>query len=180
MTDYCVKKAKELHSIINATGGPFKDMSHEAVIYSQSLGDGIDEYLACLLSMIIQPDEKYYSKKSIDQLAKAKLTLKKFFESDEYTKPVVDNSVVPLEDGSKTTYYPIPYLIENPKEMPFPIDVIPNNMGIGLGNVEDISVMKRPDGQLKKVSINFTPANKPDLREQCNVAQDKEIVCKSI
>lgn len=40
---------------------------------------------------------------------------------------------------------------------PLPTDVIPNNMGINLCNVESISWEKLPDGQLVSLSIQFLP-----------------------
>lgn len=40
---------------------------------------------------------------------------------------------------------------------PFPIEVIPNNMGINLCAVGSIWWEEMPDGQLVRVTINFIP-----------------------
>ena len=48
-------------------------------------------------------------------------------------------------------------LIED-KSSPLPLEVIPNLMGINLVAVESISWEKQDDGQLKNLTINFTPA----------------------
>lgn len=42
---------------------------------------------------------------------------------------------------------------------PFPVDVIPNRMGINLVSVGGISWGKQPDGQLRDVTIHFIPAD---------------------
>jgi len=49
-------------------------------------------------------------------------------------------------------------LIEN-NSSPLPLEVIPNHMGINLVSVESISWEKQEDGQLKNLTINFTPAS---------------------
>ena len=49
-------------------------------------------------------------------------------------------------------------LIEN-NSSPLPLEVIPNHMGINLVSVESISWERQEDGQLKNLTINFTPAS---------------------
>ena len=41
---------------------------------------------------------------------------------------------------------------------PFPLEVIPNNMGINLCSVDSISTVRKDDGQLISLTINFIPA----------------------
>lgn len=57
-----------------------------------------------------------------------------------------------MERETKT----IQELIEN-NSSPLPLEVIPNYMGINLVSVESISWEKQEDGQLKNLTINFTP-----------------------
>ena len=49
-------------------------------------------------------------------------------------------------------------LIEN-NSSPLPLEVIPNHMGINLVSVESISWERQEDGQLKNLTINFTPVS---------------------
>lgn len=42
---------------------------------------------------------------------------------------------------------------------PLPIGVIPNQMGINLCSVDSIEWIKRDDGQLVSLTINFIPKN---------------------
>jgi len=49
------------------------------------------------------------------------------------------------------------------EECPLPLDVIPNEMGINLSNVEKVKWDEQEDGQLKKVEIDFNPGD--DLEE---------------
>lgn len=49
-------------------------------------------------------------------------------------------------------------IIENDEYCPFPLTVIPNNMGINLCSVEAVSWQKQEDGQLVNISIYFNPA----------------------
>lgn len=63
-------------------------------------------------------------------------------------------------DEMYSEYRTIMQIIENESECPFPIDVIPNEMGINLCSVKGISWIKQPDGQLVNVMIHFKPANK--------------------
>ena len=48
--------------------------------------------------------------------------------------------------------------IVNGVDCPFPIDIIPNNMGINLCSVDSIAWQKQDDGQLVNITINFKPA----------------------
>lgn len=50
-------------------------------------------------------------------------------------------------------------LMEGKAECPFPIDVIPNKMGINLCNVAAFSWQQQEDGQLVNFSIHFSPNN---------------------
>jgi len=56
----------------------------------------------------------------------------------------------------KTTFKKIDELIESGK-CPFPLEVIPNNMGINLCSVDAISWQKQEDGQLTNLTIHFIP-----------------------
>jgi len=49
-------------------------------------------------------------------------------------------------------------IIKNDEYCPFPLEIIPNNMGINLCSVKTVSWQKQDDGQLVNVSINFDPA----------------------
>lgn len=49
------------------------------------------------------------------------------------------------------------------EECPLPLEVIPNNMGINLSNVEKVAWEEQEDGQLKKIEIDFNPGD--DLEE---------------
>lgn len=40
---------------------------------------------------------------------------------------------------------------------PIPLSVIPNYMGIGLGNVKSVTWVKQDDGQLVSLTLNFIP-----------------------
>lgn len=52
-------------------------------------------------------------------------------------------------------------LIDKEEDFPFPLKVIPNNMGINLCNVDSIAWQKQEDGQLINLTIYFKPENKP-------------------
>lgn len=56
----------------------------------------------------------------------------------------------------KTITKTIEELIET-KESPLPLEVIPNNMGINLCNVDSITWTRMDDGQLVNLCINFCP-----------------------
>ena len=49
------------------------------------------------------------------------------------------------------------------EECPLPLEVIPNEMGINLSNVEKVKWEEQEDGQLKKIEIDFNPGD--DLEE---------------
>lgn len=49
--------------------------------------------------------------------------------------------------------------IINGEKCPFPIETIPNNMGINLCSVKSVSWTEQDDGQLVNLSINFLPDN---------------------
>lgn len=46
----------------------------------------------------------------------------------------------------------------NAEDCPLPLSVIPNHMGINLSEVQSIVWVKREDGQITKLTINFAPA----------------------
>lgn len=50
-------------------------------------------------------------------------------------------------------------IIDKEVECPFPITVIPNNMGINLVSVESIDWEEQEGGQLVRLTINFIPEN---------------------
>lgn len=54
-------------------------------------------------------------------------------------------------------------LIDNKEETPLPLAVIPNYMGINLCAVDSLTWTKQPDGQLVNLTINFIPAEKPNV-----------------
>ncbi len=45
----------------------------------------------------------------------------------------------------------------NTVECPFPLSVIPNNMGINLCSVDNVEWVEQEDGQLVSITINFNP-----------------------
>jgi hypothetical protein len=47
--------------------------------------------------------------------------------------------------------------IVNDLDCPFPLSVIPNNMGINLSSVHSVTWTKQDDGQLVYLTINFKP-----------------------
>lgn len=51
-------------------------------------------------------------------------------------------------------------VINGRKDSPFPIEVIPSQMGINLNSVDSIEVFRQADGQLLNMTINFIPAKK--------------------
>jgi hypothetical protein len=57
-----------------------------------------------------------------------------------------------------TTVYKTIEEIINGEKCPFPIDTLPNNMGINLCSVEGIAWQKQDDGQLTNITIYFIPA----------------------
>lgn len=56
------------------------------------------------------------------------------------------------------------------EECPLPLEVIPNEMGINLSNVEKVKWEEQEDGQLKKVEIEFNPAEELD---ESNLEEDQ-------
>lgn len=48
-------------------------------------------------------------------------------------------------------------ILDNGKDCPLPLEVIPNNMGINLCSVDSISWQKQDDGQLTNLTIYFKP-----------------------
>ena len=65
----------------------------------------------------------------------------------------------------KTTTKTVTELIEN-KESPLPLEVIPNNMGIGLCSVDALTWTRQDDGQLVSLTIHFVPAPNVTARRQ--------------
>lgn len=59
----------------------------------------------------------------------------------------------------ETTFKKINELTDDKEHCPFPLEVIPNQMGINLCSVEAISWQKQDDGQLLNLTIYFLPAN---------------------
>jgi hypothetical protein len=55
------------------------------------------------------------------------------------------------------TFMPMDDILARPEECPFPVDVIPNRMGINLCAVSGVTWEKLPDGQLVTVTIHFVP-----------------------
>jgi hypothetical protein len=58
-------------------------------------------------------------------------------------------------------YYPIAEGTLN-KDFPIPLNVISNQMGINLCSVEGMEEVKRKDGQLISVRVDFNPVKKED------------------
>lgn len=56
------------------------------------------------------------------------------------------------------TFYLTTEQIIKGAECPFPLSVIPNNMGINLVSVKGIYWEKREDGQLTNLTIDFIPS----------------------
>lgn len=55
-------------------------------------------------------------------------------------------------------YEKVSDIIEDKDICPFPLEVIPNKMGINLCSVDAISWQKQADGQLVNLTIHFIPA----------------------
>ncbi len=53
-------------------------------------------------------------------------------------------------------------IIKDPEACPFPIVVIPNEMGINLCSVDSISWQIRKDTQLVSITVYFKPADDSD------------------
>ena len=49
-------------------------------------------------------------------------------------------------------------IIDNKKESPLPLEVIPNKMGINLCSVDSLEWTKQEDGQIIDLKINFIPS----------------------
>ena len=60
----------------------------------------------------------------------------------------------------KTVFKKINDLIEDNAGCPFPLEVIPNKMGINLASVNSIIWTEHNDGQLISLTINFVPTFK--------------------
>lgn len=58
----------------------------------------------------------------------------------------------------KTITKTVTELIET-GESPFPLEVIPNKMGINLCSVDSVTWTRQDDGQLVSITIHFLPAN---------------------
>jgi len=69
------------------------------------------------------------------------------------------NQIVKFKNKKKmkTYFKTVNEILENEKECPFPISVIPNNMGINLCSVDAISWQKQEDGQLTSLTVHFLP-----------------------
>lgn len=48
-------------------------------------------------------------------------------------------------------------IIDGKAESPFPVEVIPNQMGINLCSVDSVSWTKQQDGQIVSLTIHFVP-----------------------
>lgn len=57
----------------------------------------------------------------------------------------------------ETYFRKVKDLIEDKEKCPFPLEVIPNNMGINICSVDAISWQKQSDGQLTHLTIHFIP-----------------------
>lgn len=58
----------------------------------------------------------------------------------------------------KSTFKTIDEIIKNEKCCPFPIGILPNNMGINLCSVDAISWQEQKDGQITSITIYFIPS----------------------
>ena len=67
----------------------------------------------------------------------------------------------------KSFYKKVDEIIADENCCPFPLDVIPNNMGINLGSVDAISWQEQDDGQLVHLTIHFFPHSET-VREALN------------
>jgi hypothetical protein len=65
----------------------------------------------------------------------------------------------------ETSFKKVEDLIKNKGDCPFPLEIIPNKMGINLCSVDGISWTKQSDGQLTQITIHFTPEDKS---QSCN------------
>ena len=71
--------------------------------------------------------------------------------------------------GNTLTTKKVSDLVDNDRESPLPISVIPNYMGINLCSVDSLSWVKQDDGQLVSLTINFIPAQVVKRRARCRV-----------
>lgn len=67
-----------------------------------------------------------------------------------------------------------PNIEEDAEECPLPLEVIPNNMGINLSNVDKVEWEETDDGQLKELEIKFIPGD--DLDEDIEAEMGDEII----
>lgn len=59
----------------------------------------------------------------------------------------------------KTYFEKVNNLIEDNVKCPFPLEVLPNHMGINLCSVDSIGWQKQEDGQLVNLTIYFIPTS---------------------
>jgi len=57
----------------------------------------------------------------------------------------------------KTEFLKVSNSKEDLNKCPFPLEVIPNNMGINLCCVDSVLWTEQKDGQLVNITINFIP-----------------------
>ena len=58
----------------------------------------------------------------------------------------------------KTTFATTQQIIDKDVCCSFPLEIIPNNMGINLCSVEGITWTRQDDGQLVSLTIHFIPS----------------------
>lgn len=82
------------------------------------------------------------------------------YNYDSY--PVLQIETNPPKN-EKSIFKTVSELIYNDEKCPLPLEVIPNYMGINLCSVEAVSWEKQSDGQLKDLTIHFSPAGIKDI-----------------
>lgn len=75
----------------------------------------------------------------------------RFFVYDASTKNLKEDKIEHLDISNNKD----PNFNRKIKDLSFPVDVIPNNMGINLSSVKNVNITKQNDGQIKNVDINF-------------------------
>lgn len=68
----------------------------------------------------------------------------------------------------RTVFMSMNDIVKDVKSCPFPVGVIPDNMGINLCAVDGISWQRQDDGQLVNISIYFHPADPEEYKKECD------------
>lgn len=86
-------------------------------------------------------------------------------EHENKLKPIRMNDLDLIKNELSEEEYPthnfyhmtVNEILKNKSKCPFPINVIPNQMGINLNSIDNVKWVTQNDGQLCSVVINFLP-----------------------